>query len=95
MELDEKTKPTYPNMPTEDGKKGARNIPKGQSTKYQDKGDNELGGHVSAGRQPEMEMGRPRGEAPKHQMGIRSNNVDPSHREETPRQTRNEMGGHL
>ncbi|KAJ4435134.1 hypothetical protein ANN_23710 [Periplaneta americana] len=51
--------------------------PQTKLTKHQDKRNNQIGRRIPTSRQLEVEVGKPRGDAPEHQMGVHFYNVEP------------------
>ncbi|KAJ4433929.1 hypothetical protein ANN_16247 [Periplaneta americana] len=79
----------------QNGEENPRTLPQRQDFQHQTKADDKHQRHGTPRGTPEMEMGRPRVETPRLQMGAYFHHVGSTHREAKPRKTWDQMGGLL
>ncbi|KAJ4428743.1 hypothetical protein ANN_25736 [Periplaneta americana] len=82
-------------LPAQNGEENPRTLPQRQDFQHQTKADDKHQRHGTPRGTPEMEMGRPRVETPRLQMGAYFHHVGSTHREAKPRKTWDQMGGLL
>ncbi|KAJ4450793.1 hypothetical protein ANN_02223 [Periplaneta americana] len=95
LETDREAEDTDSDLPAQNGEENPRTLPERQDFQHQTKADDKHQRHGTPRGTPEMEMGRPRVETPRLQMGAYFHHVGPTHREAKPRKTWDQMGGLL
>ncbi|KAJ4440166.1 hypothetical protein ANN_08304 [Periplaneta americana] len=94
-ETDREPEDADSDLPAQNGEENPRTLPQRQDFQHQTQADDKHQRHGTPRGTPEMEMGRPRVETPRLQMGAYFHHVGPTHREAKPRKTWDQMGGLL
>ncbi|KAJ4449591.1 hypothetical protein ANN_00994 [Periplaneta americana] len=95
LETDREPEDADSDLPAQNGEENPRTLPQRQDFQHQTQADDKHQRHGTPRGTPEMEMGRPRVETPRLQMGACFHHVGPMHREAKPRKTWDQMGGLL